>query len=68
MKDSNESKLSCLEVTNRDIEIQIYSLQLARGKLNQIIDETNSNRKMDKSSLKRIHQLNKSLINIFEEF
>lgn len=67
MKDS-KSKVSDTAVTNKDIEIQIYSLQLARGKINQIIDETNSNRKMDTSNLKRIYQLNKNLMKIFEEF
>lgn len=67
MKDS-KSKESDTAVTNKDIEIQIYSLQLARGKINQIIDETNSNRKMDTSNLKRIYQLNKNLMKIFEEF
>lgn len=67
MKDS-KSKVSDTAITNKDIEIQIYSLQLARGKINQIIDETNSNRKMDSDNLKRIYQLNKNLIQIFEEF
>lgn len=68
MNNSNKEGSVKETVNNQDIEIQISSLQLARGKLNQIIDETNSNRKMDKTKLKRIHQLNKSLINIFEEF
>lgn len=67
MKNS-KGKVSDTVVTNQDIEIQIYSLQLARGKINQIIDETNSNRKMDTSNLKRIYQLNKNLMKIFEEF
>lgn len=68
MKNWNNDSSVEEKVNNKDIEIQICSLQLARGKLNQIIDETNSNRKMDKTNLKRIHQLNKNLISIFEEF
>lgn len=70
MENSNKEKSNDAQgqASNKDIEIQIYSLQLARGKLNQIIDETNSNRKISKMDLRRVHQLNKSLIDIFEEF